>query len=74
MKKVFIIEGVKVDFTDSDAVTVNGEKYTMGVSDYAEGMLGLEDYEKYEIFHKSNKDGKWKVYGLDKNYTPFLKY
>lgn len=62
MEKIFSIEGVKVDFTKSDEVTVDGTNYSLEPDNVAD--LTNEDYNKVKISSWKNK-GNVKVFNLD---------
>lgn len=65
MKKIFFIEGVKVDFTNSDKVNIDGTNYSLepDVTNLPE-----EDYKKVKISAWRN-ESSIKVYNLDKNHN-----
>jgi hypothetical protein len=62
MEKIFSIEGVKVDFTKSDEVTVDGTNYSLEPDNVAD--LTNEDYNKVKISSWKNKRNV-KVFNLD---------
>jgi hypothetical protein len=62
MEKIFSIEGVKVDFTKSNDVTVNGTNYLLEPDNVTD--LTNEDYKKIKISSWRNR-GSVKVFNLD---------
>ena len=66
MKKIFTIEGVTVDFTESTTVKEGNFKYVLveNAIDFEE----LEDYERMEIIRGDGKS--MRIYELDKDYNP----
>lgn len=54
MIKIFMIKGIKVDFTKSNVQIINDKKYVLSHDDNP--LIGLSEEEEYEILISSASD------------------